>query len=60
LEIDPTTLHNGKHDTTDRQREKDKKRLMDLYKWSSLSLFSPAAMALMLFWLRNLPSGLKE
>jgi len=27
LEIDPITLHNDKHDTTDRQREKDKKKI---------------------------------
>jgi hypothetical protein len=27
LEIDPITLQNGKHDTTDRQREKDKKKI---------------------------------
>jgi len=44
---------------TDREK-KIKKRLMDLCKWSRLSLFSPAAMALMLFWLRTLPIGLKE
>jgi len=65
LEIGPTTLHSGKHNTTDIQREKKKKekkkrRLMDLCKWSRLSFFASTAMALMLFWLITLTIGLKE